>query len=327
MAIRCMLATQDGGYRAALTELSPEQLPSHEVLVEVAYSSLNYKDALAVTGKGKIVRKFPMVLGIDLAGTVIESRSAEFAPGDRVVAVGQGLGELEFGGYSQRQRVRAASLVKLPTGVSPKQAMALGTAGFTAMLCVIALENAGVKPGGKEVVVTGSTGGVGSIAVMLLSRLGFPVLAVTGRPEHEAYLRGLGASGILPREALSQKPPAMGPEKWAGAIDTVGGVALASLIAHTQSFGAVAACGMAAGNELTTSVFPFILRNVSLLGINSTQTPMPLAREAWRRLGELVPADRLEALSKVEPMSKLHELSERLLGGREHGRVVIDVNA
>ena len=195
------------------------------------------------------------------------------------------------------------------------------------MLCVIALESAGVRPGGKEVVVTGATGGVGSIAVMLLSALGHKVLASTGRPEHEPYLRGLGASGILPREQLGQKPPPMGPEKWAGAIDTVGGAVLSSLIAHTQSFGAVAACGMAGGAEFTSSVFPFILRTVSLLGINSTQTPMPLAREAWRRLGELLPRARLDAITKIEPMSQIHELANRLLAGAEHGRIVIDVNA
>ena len=326
---RAVLAEKDEkGYRVRLAELATDQLAHDgEVLVEIAYSSLNYKDALAVTGRGKIVRKFPMVLGIDLAGKVIDSRVPDFKPGDAVLAVGQGLGESVPGGLAQKQRVKASALVPVPQAFSLAQAMAIGTAGFTAMLCVIALEHAGVRPGEKELVVTGATGGVGSIAVIALSQLGYRVAAVTGRPQLEGYLRALGAASILPRQELEKPVPPLASERFAGAVDAVGGPVLASLIAQTQSFGAIAACGMAGGAELHTSVFPFILRNISLLGINSTQTPRPLALDAWRRLAQSVPAAKLDAISRIEPMSRIEELSLRLLEGGDKGRIVIDVNA
>jgi putative YhdH/YhfP family quinone oxidoreductase len=320
-------AGEGKAYRVSLERLTREALPAQpgDALIEVAYSSLNYKDALAVTGRGKIIRAFPMVCGIDLAGTVVEPGESGLTPGDPVAIAGQGLGELRWGGYGRLASVSPSSVVRIPPGLDPLSAMRLGTAGYTAMLAVIALEGAGVVPGGKEIVVTGASGGVGSIAVMLLARLGFKVAASTGRPEQGAALQALGASTVLSRGELETQPPALGAERWAGAIDAVGGATLAHLLAHTQSFGAVAACGMAGGADFHSSVFPFILRNVSLLGVNSTQSPPELARRAWARLGELADVAKLEAISTVEPMSRIVELSEALLANRLSGRIVIDV--
>lgn len=294
------------------------ELPPGDVTVDIAYSSLNYKDGLAVTRRGKIVRKFPMVLGIDLAGTT-ES-------GEKVLATGQGLGESEPGGYTQRQRVRRDVLVPLPDGMSLEQAMQLGTAGITAMLCVLALERNDVMPGDREVIVTGAAGGVGSIAVMLLARLGYRVAASTGRPELEDYLRGLGATSIVSRDELSNPGAPMQKERWAGGVDTVGGATLANVYAQTAYGGAVACCGMAASHELHTTVWPLILRNVSFLGVSSLRTPLQQRIEGWSRLARDADFARLGALSRTEPLSKIFELSEEIMGGRVRGRVVIDVN-
>lgn len=320
-------AGEGKGYRIALEGLQLEALPRRpgEALIEVAYSSLNYKDALAVTGRGKIIRAFPMVCGIDLAGTVVEPGDSALKVGDPVTIAGQGLGELRWGGYSRYASVPPEAVVRIPEGRDPLWAMRLGTAGYTAMLSVMALEAAGLTPSDKEVVVTGASGGVGSIAVMLLAKRGFRVAASTGHPESAERLKALGATSILSRGELETQPPAMGNERWAGAIDAVGGVTLAHLLAHTQSFGAVAACGMAGGADFHSSVFPFILRNVSLLGINSTQSPPALARQAWARLGELVDGEKLAGLCTTAPMSRILELSESLLANRLRGRVVIDV--
>lgn len=320
-------AGEGKSYRVALESLTEEALPRRpgDVLIEVSHSSLNYKDALAVTGRGRIIRAFPMVCGIDLAGTVVEPGDSSLKVGDPVVIAGQGLGELRWGGFSRFASVTPASVVRIPQGLDALSAMQLGTAGYTAMLSVIALEGAGLKPSEKEIVVTGATGGVGSIAVILLARLGFKVAASTGRPENAERLRALGATSILSRGELETPPPAMGPERWAGAIDAVGGATLAHLLAHTESFGAVAACGMAGGAEFHSSVFPFILRNVSLLGINSTQSPPALAQRAWERLGELTDVTQLAGLASTEPMSRIVELSEALLANRLRGRIVIDV--
>jgi len=315
------------GYTVGIQRLTRESLPVGEVLVEVLYSSLNYKDGLAVTGRGKILRKFPMVCGIDLAGRVIESSSAEFRAADEVLAVGQGLGESRWGGYSQRARVPADALLRIPAGLSMKRAMAIGTAGFTAMLCLTALEHYGVAAGGKEVLVTGAGGGVGSIAVALLAARGYKVAASTGRAELHSFLRGLGAATIVDRAELAQKTPPLAPERWAGAIDSVGGQTLASAIAATSAYGAVAACGLAGGTEFAASVFPFILRNVALLGINSVNTPKPERIRAWDRLARELPLDKLDSLTRVEPLSKIQELSEQILAGSIRGRVVVDVNA
>lgn len=315
------------GYEVALKRLTEEALPEGDILVEVAYSSLNYKDGLAVTARGKIIRKFPMVCGIDLAGRVLESSVAEFRPGDEVLAVGQGLGESRWGGYSQRARLPADFALLVPAGLSLKRAMAIGTAGFTAMLSLMALEHNGVNPGAKEIIVTGAAGGVGSIAVALLAAKGYKLAASTGRAELHSFLRGLGATAIVDRAELAQKPAPLAAERWGGAIDSVGGQTLSSVIAATAAYGAVAACGMAGGAEFTSSVFPFILRNVALLGINSVSTPKPVRVQAWERLARELPLEKLDSLTTVEPLSRIKELSEAILAGKIRGRVVLDVNA
>jgi acrylyl-CoA reductase (NADPH) len=326
MSFHALVARSEGGYKVALETLNDDDLPRDgEVLVDVAYSSLNYKDALAVTGRGKIVRRFPMVLGIDLAGTVVESSSAEFKPGDRIVGNGQGIGEMDWGGYSQRARVRADAIQPLPDGLSPEQAMQLGTAGFTAMLCVLALEQNDVTPSEREVIVTGAGGGVGSLAVMLLAARGHRVAASTGRTELEPYLRDLGATSIVPRDELTKPGAPMQSERWAGGIDTVGGVTLASVYAQTAYEGAIACCGMAGGHELAITVWPLILRNVSLLGVSSIRTSKAKRIEAWSQLAKTVDPAKLASLSRTEPMSRIFELSEEILAARVRGRVVIDV--
>ena len=314
----------DGTYKTTIEQLTDDDLPQQgEVVVDVAYSSLNYKDALAVTGKGKIIRRFPMVVGIDLAGTVRESSTDEFKPGDKVIGLAQGLGELDWGGYTQRQRVRADALVPLPDGLTLEQAMQIGTAGFTAMLCVLALEQNGIEPSDRELVVTGAAGGVGSLAVMLLAKLGHKVVASTGRTSEEGYLRGLGAASIIHRDELTKKGGPLQSERWAGGVDTVGGATLANLFAQTAYEGAIACCGMAGGHELNTTVWPLILRNVSLLGVSSIRTSKPKRIAAWARLAQDVDTEKLATLSRTEPLARIHELSEEILAGRVRGRVVI----
>jgi putative YhdH/YhfP family quinone oxidoreductase len=320
MTFQAVVARESG---VAFEQLTEDDLPKSGVTVDVAYSSLNYKDALAVTRRGRIVRRFPMVLGIDLAGTVAASDDPEFAPGAKVLAVAQGLGESEWGGYTQRERVKADALVPLPEGMSLEQSMQIGTAGFTAMLCVSALERNGVVPGEREVVVTGAAGGVGSIAVMLLARLGYRVAASTGRPELEPYLRGLGATSIVPRSELAEKGAPMQSERWAGGIDTVGGTTLATVFAQTAYGGAVAACGMAGGHELVTTVWPLILRNVSILGVSSIRTPKPQRIEEWTRLARDIDFAKLAELSRTEPLSRVFALSEEILAGHVRGRIVL----
>jgi acrylyl-CoA reductase (NADPH) len=322
-----MAEGNSSAYTVALKRLTKAALPEGEVLIEVSYSSLNYKDGLAVTGRGKIIRKFPMVCGIDLAGRVLESTAPEFRAGDEVLAVGQGLGETRWGGYSQRARVPADVILLVPAGLSLKRTMAIGTAGFTAMLSVIALEHNGIKPGPKEIIVTGAAGGVGSIAVALLAARGYKVAASTGRAELHPFLRALGATTIVDRAELAQKPAPLAAERWAGAIDSVGGQTLSSVIAATAAYGAVASCGMAGGADFASSVFPFILRNVALLGINSVSAPKPLRMQAWERLARELPPEKLDSLTAVEPLSKINELSEAILAGKIRGRVVVDVNA
>jgi putative YhdH/YhfP family quinone oxidoreductase len=314
-------------YVTRFKDLTADALPPADVLVEVVYSSLNYKDALAVTGRGRIIRRFPMVCGIDLAGRVIATESPAFAIGDEVLVVGQGLSETQWGGYSQRARVRADAAAKLPAGLNLKQAMAIGTAGLTAMLALMALEDHGIAAGDREIVVTGAAGGVGSIAVALLAAHGYKVAASTGRTETHAYLRELGASTIVDREDLAKEGPPLGPQRWAGGIDAVGGTTLASVIASTAAYGSVAACGLAGGAELSMTVFPFILRNVALLGINSVDPPGPLSTRAWERLAHRAFLAKLDAIANLEPLSNVQELSQQILDGRIRGRVVIDVNA
>jgi acrylyl-CoA reductase (NADPH) len=301
--------------------------PPNDVLIDVAYSSLNYKDGLAVTGRGKIIRRFPMAVGIDLAGTVVESSTGEFKPGDRVVGHGQGLGETDWGGYAQRESVRADAIVKIPDGLTLEESMRIGTAGFTAMLCVLALEQNDVAPSDREVIVTGAAGGVGSLAVHLLAQRGFKVAASTGRPELEAYLRDLGASSIVPRDEIAKKPGPLQSERWAGGVDTVGGETLANVFAQTAYEGAIACCGMAQSHELNTTVWPLILRNVSLLGVSSIRTSKAKRIAAWKRLAEDVDREKLAGLSRTEPLSNIFALAEEILGGQVRGRIVINVNA
>ncbi len=316
----------DGQYQAAFRDLSAADLPDQgDVLIRVRYSSINYKDALAVTGKGRIARTFPLVPGIDLAGEVVESASADFKPGDSVLVTGCEIGEVHWGGYSQYARMSSEWLVPLPGGLDARQAMGVGTAGFTAMLAVMALERHGIDKEG-EVVVTGAAGGVGSIALALLAKAGYrQILASTGRPEEEPYLKKLGATGVIARSELDQPSKPLESERWAGAVDVVGGDTLAKLISQMKCGGAVAVCGLAGGTELNTSVFPIILRGVSILGINSVYIPHSLRLEAWDRVARDLPLELLDEMIQVEPFAKVPELSRQVLAGRIRGRIVVDM--
>jgi acrylyl-CoA reductase (NADPH) len=307
-------------------QLTDADLPDGDVLLAVDYSSLNYKDGLAITGKGKIVRQWPLVPGIDLAGTVIESSSADYQTGDKVVLTGWSVGEKYWGGYSQRQRVRSEWLVPLPDGLDSRQAMAIGTAGFTAMLCVMALEEAGVTPDKGTVLVTGASGGVGSIAVAILAKLGYTVAAVSGKADADAFLTELGASQILTREEMSEKPRPLEGQRWAGAIDTVGSTILARVLAETDYGGCVAACGLAGGFDLPTTVMPFILRNVRLQGVDSVMCPVERRKAAWQRLVTDLPAEALGEIGRVATLEELPELAEQITTGRIRGRVIVDPN-
>jgi len=321
-----LLEQTDGKLSASVKELAASALPAGDVTIQVEFSSLNYKDGLAVTGKGRIIRNFPAIAGIDLAGTVIQSEAAAYKPGDQVILTGWGLGERHWGGYSQLARVKGEWLVPLPPGMSAHQSMAIGTAGLTAMLCVQALENHGIQPGG-EVVVTGAAGGVGSVAVALLAQRGFQVVASTGRPGSHEYLKSLGASAIIDRSALataSERP--MESERWAGAVDTVGGETLSAVLKSVAYGGSVAACGLAGGSELKSTVFPFILRGVNLLGIDSVSCPTPRRMEAWRRLTRDLPAAMLDRITTTVGLADLPGLADQILQGQVQGRVVVDVN-
>ncbi len=314
--------------QASLKELQPDALPEGDVLVRVAYSSLNYKDGLAVTGQGPIIRKFPLVPGIDLAGVVEESASPDYQPGDKVILTGWGIGERYWGGYTQLNRVKSEWLVPLPQGLTLEQAMGIGTAGFTAMLCVLALEAHGCTPDSGDVVVTGAAGGVGSIAVAVLGKLGYTVIASTGRAETHDYLTSLGASDFIDRSVLGE--PSKRPlesTRWAGAVDTVGGETLASLLKSMNVGASVAACGNAGGVALNTTVFPFILRGVNLLGIDSVMCPVGLRRQAWQRLSQDLPKAALASMTQVAPLSQVQALSEQILQGQVRGRMIIDVNS
>ena len=325
MSVRALLS--DGEGPARLAELEETDLPDGDVTVEVAYSSLNYKDGLAVTGRGRIVRRPPLVCGIDLAGTVVDSASESWAPGDEVVLTGWGLSETRPGGYTTLQRVRSEWLVARPPGLTLAQTMAVGTAGLTSMLCVLALEDAGVEPGG-EVVVTGAAGGVGSLAVALLARLGHRVVASTGRPELHDYLRDLGAGSIISREELSR--PGERPleaSRWAGGVDTVGSTTLATVIRQAGYGAAVTACGLAGGDDLPVTVLPFILRGVRLLGVDSVSCPTPRREQAWARLAADLDPELLDRVTTVEPLAAVPRLAEEILAGRVRGRVVVDVRA
>jgi acrylyl-CoA reductase (NADPH) len=315
----------DDQHVAEFRELAAEALPDGDVTVAVEFSSLNYKDGLCVTGQGRVARSFPMVPGIDLAGTVVASETADYQVGDRVVLTGWGIGERHWGGFAELARVRSEWLVPLPAALSTRQAMGIGTAGFTAMLAVLALEEAGVQPGEREVLVTGASGGVGSVAVALLARRGHNVAAATGRPEHEAYLRSLGARQLISRDELARPGRPLETERWAGAIDTVGGDVLAGVLRSTAYYGAVAACGNAGGATLQTSVFPFILRGVRLVGVESVLCPREQRLVAWERLAHDLPLELLEAMIEEAPLADVPQRSQAIVAGQVRGRVVIAV--
>lgn len=315
----------DGKPKGGFTTLSLADLPDNDVLVEVAYSTLNYKDGLAVSGKGKIARKLPMVAGIDLAGTVVESRSLDWKAGDKVVANGWGMSETQWGGYTRFQRLKAEWLTRLPEAFSFEEAMGLGTAGYTAALCVDALERWGIRPGGKEVLVTGAAGGVGSVAVELLAKCGYPVVASTGRPETHDYLRSLGATGFIDRAALLEKGAPLQKERWAGGVDPVGGQTLVNALSQTVWGGAIAACGLAGSADLPGTVLPHILRSVALLGIDSVMAPQQLRNAAWARLARDMEKKALKTMYEVQPFDALPDLATKILAGQIRGRVVVDV--
>lgn len=322
-SFRAVLITETS---ASITDLDQNQLPTGEVLIRVAYSSLNYKDGLAVTRKPGVVRAYPMVPGIDFAGTVEESSSPEFKAGDEVVITGCGTGETIWGGYAELGRLDAKHIVSLPRGMTLIQAMGIGTAGFTAMQSVIELENHGLTSGGREVLVTGAAGGVGSTAVAILAKLGYRVAASTGRVEQHPYLRSLGASLIIDRAELtapSKRP--LETERWAAAIDSVGGDTLAGVLRAIETRGSVAACGLAGGSTLNTTVFPFILRGVRLFGIDSPKVDKAGRVEIWSRLAVDLPLDKLDAMIEVRPLSEVFAAGEEILAGKIRGRVVVDV--
>lgn len=321
--------SEDGKVSASVTSLDEGRLPAEgDVTVAVEYSTLNYKDGLCVNGIGGLVRNFPHVPGIDFAGTVIESSDTRYKAGDKVVLTGWRVGEVWWGGYAQKARVKADWLVPLPAGLSTRQAMIVGTAGFTSMLGVMALEAHGLKPDQGEVLVTGAAGGVGSVATAILGKLGYQVAAVTGRPEQADYLKGLGAGRIVPREELAQpsgKP--LERETWAGCVDAVGGSMLAAILPQMKYGGSVAAVGLAGGNKLETTVVPFLLRGVNLLGIDSVMQPFANRIEAWKRIATDLPMDKLEAMASEAKLADLPALGRDILKGRVKGRVIVDVNA
>jgi acrylyl-CoA reductase (NADPH) len=311
------------GQPAELTTLPDDRLADGDVTVAVSHSSLNYKDGLIVAGTGRVARSYPMVCGIDLAGVVESSDSPAWRPGDAVLVTGWGLSESHPGGYTQRQRVRAQWITRQPAEFSPVQCMAIGTAGLTAMLCVLALERAGAN-GEGEVLVTGAGGGVGGVAIALLAALGYTVAASTGRPELHDYLRSLGAATIVAREDLDRDCKPLESERWVGVVDAVGSRTLATALAQTRYGGAVAACGLAGGRDLPTTVAPFILRCVSLLGVDSVMCPAPLREAAWTRLARDLDTALLDSMTTIEPLAAVPDLAREILAGRVRGRVVID---
>ena len=324
---RALVLHEEGGKVVPRSEMVDEALlPAGEVTVAVECSTLNYKDGLILQGLGRLVRAYPHIPGIDFAGTVERSESPEFGPGDPVILTGWRVGEAQWGGYAEKARVKASFLVRRPDGLTAHQAMAIGTAGFTVMLAVIALERHGMRPDSGDVLVTGAAGGVGSVAVSLLSRLGHRVVASTGRPELRSYLTELGAAELIDRATLAAKPPRpLDSERWAGAVDAVGGTTLATILTQLNYRASVAACGLAGGSDLPATVIPFLLRGVSLLGIDSVMCPREERIEAWQRLVRDLPLDRLERMTQSLPLSDLPELAPQILKGGVRGRIVIDV--
>jgi acrylyl-CoA reductase (NADPH) len=326
---RALVLHEEGGKVVPRIEAVDEAaLPSGEVTVAVEYSTLNYKDGMVLQGIGRLVRTYPHVPGVDFAGTVERSESPEFAPGDAVILTGWRIGETQWGGYAEKARVKASHLVRRPEGLTACQAMAIGTAGLTAMLAVMALERHALRPGSGDVLVTGAAGGVGSIAVSLLSRLGYRVVASTGRPELRDYLSELGAADLIDRSTLTVRPGRpLDSERWAGAVDAVGGTTLATILTQLNYRASVAACGLVGGSDLPATVIPFLLRGVNLLGIDSVMCPRDERTEAWQQLARDLPLDRLERITQTVPLSALPELAPKILKGEVRGRTVVDVAA
>jgi acrylyl-CoA reductase (NADPH) len=319
------LTKGEKGTVAAWADLTDADLMDGDVTVRVSHSTLNYKDGLAVTGKAPVVRRWPMIPGIDFAGTVIASDTPAYKAGDGVILNGWGVGETHLGGYAQKARVKGDWLVPLPSAFTPAQAMAIGTAGYTAMLCVMALERNGITPDRGPVVVTGAAGGVGSVAIALLAKLGYTVIASTGRTAEADYLKGLGASEIIDRAELSGAARPLNKERWAGAVDTVGSTTLANVISMTKYDGCVAACGLAQGIDLPGSVAPFILRGVTLAGVDSVMAPRARRLEAWSRLARDLDTSKLDAMTVTRPISDVVSLAPAILEGKVRGRVVFEL--
>ena len=322
-----LINKDDSGYSAQMSQIEEQQLPEGDVLIQVDYSTLNYKDSLAITGASPVVRNFPMVPGIDFAGTVEHSDHADFKAGDQVVLNGFGVGEGHWGGLAQKARVKGDWLVPLPSAFTPKQAMTIGTAGYTAMLCVMALEQQGVNPDQGEILVTGAVGGVGSVAVSLLAKLGYNVVASSGRPEEKDYLLSLGATQVMDRNELSEKGRPLAKERWAGAVDVAGSHTLANICASMKYGGTVAACGLAQGYDLPATVMPFILRGVTLAGIDSVYRPKADRIAAWNRLAEDLDLTHLDAIMTEITLSQALETAQEQMQGLTRGRFVVNVNA
>ncbi|MCA3216623.1 MAG: oxidoreductase [Burkholderiales bacterium] len=325
------LSKDNEQFSAQLREIGADELAAAtapaNVTVAVDYSTVNYKDGLAITNKSPVVRKWPMVPGIDAAGTVVASGDPRYQPGDAVVLNGWGVGETHWGGLAQQAIFKGDWLVRLPTGMTARQAMAIGTAGYTAMLCVMALQDHGVVPGAGEVLVTGATGGVGSVSVALLSQLGYSVVASTGKATEADYLHTLGAVGVIDRAELSAPGKPLQKERWAGVVDSVGSHTLANACAQTRYGGTVAACGLAQGMDLTASVAPFILRGVTLAGVDSVMCPQPRRQQAWQRLAAELDRRKLDAMTREVPLAGALEVAREILAGQVRGRVVVNVNA
>ena len=315
----------DSGQSVRLRDFDEKDLMDGDVTVRVEWSTVNYKDGLAVTGKAPVVRRFPMIAGVDFAGTVESSSHAAWKPGDKVILNGWGLGETHLGAYAEKARVKGDWLVRLPANMTARDAMAIGTAGYTAMLCVLALERAGITPARGPMVVTGAAGGVGSVAIALFAKLGYAVIASTGRPAEADYLKGLGATEVIERKELMVPVRPLAKERWAGGIDAVGSTTLANVLSMTRYGGAVAACGLAGGMDLPGSVAPFILRGISLLGINSVMCPLELRQQAWRRLDTDLDRAKIAAMTSEIGLADVIEAGRRLLEGEVRGRIVVRI--
>lgn len=321
-----LIEKNDDNYQAAVKSIDESILPEGDVTVNVSHSTLNYKDALAITGKSPVVRKFPMIPGVDLVGTVTHSDSEKFKIGDAVILNGFGVGETHCGGLAQKARLKSEWLIPLPKAFSPHQAMAIGTAGYTAMLCIIALEKHGITPDKGEILVTGANGGVGSFSVVILAKLGYKVVASTGRVDQAQYLEKLGASEVIDRNTLSEPGRPLAKERWAGAIDSAGSHTLANVCASTKYGGVVAACGLAQGMDLPATVAPFILRGVTLAGIDSVMRPIEDRLEAWQRLADILDPTVFDDISTDITLTEALTVAEDLIAGKVRGRVVVDLN-